>query len=87
MQFTRYHQLMDPTGNRFYADLFDELKEQTALCEEAGFTEGRVSRSRLPQWAQSGVLMRFMGRGGSSPNFGCPRVCEDGHRCHLIYPG
>ena len=37
MQFAMYSQLMDPTGHRIYADLMDELKEQTLLCEEAGF--------------------------------------------------
>ena len=35
MRFSMYSQLMDPTGNRVYADLLDELKEQTALCEQA----------------------------------------------------
>ena len=37
MHFAMYSQLMDPTGQRIYADLMDELKEQATLCEEAGF--------------------------------------------------
>ena len=37
MHFAMHSQLMDPTGQRIYADLMDELKEQATLCEEARF--------------------------------------------------
>jgi alkanesulfonate monooxygenase SsuD/methylene tetrahydromethanopterin reductase-like flavin-dependent oxidoreductase (luciferase family) len=37
MKFGLYSSMMEPTLDRVYADLLDELREEVAICEEAGF--------------------------------------------------
>lgn len=37
MRFGLYSSMMEPTLDRVYADLLDELREEVAICEEAGF--------------------------------------------------